>query len=71
MPSHMRESKIEAKLNELFGHENSLKDLIIANKFAELFGDSRTQNKTLIRDAKINKKIILLFGEVPNTTKKK
>ena len=51
MPSHMTESKIEAKLNELFGHENSLKDMIIADKFAKIFGDAQTQNKTIIRDA--------------------
>ena len=46
MPSHIRQSKIEAKLNELFGHENSLKDMIIADKFAKLFGDAQTQKKT-------------------------
>ena len=70
MPSHPRESKIESRLNELFGHETSLKDLKISKKFVELFGDAPNPNKNLIRDIKKKKKLILLFGEVPKPVKK-
>ena len=70
MPSHIRESKIEARLNELFGHETSIKDLKISKKFVELFGDAPNPNKNLIRDIKKKKKLILLFGELPKPVKK-
>ena len=62
MPSHIRQSKIEAKLIELFGHENSLKDIIIAAKFAKLFGDAQTQNKSIIRDSKILKNQLIVWS---------
>ena len=70
MPSHRRISKIEAKLDHLFGEETSLKDIILADKFAKLFGDENTPNKTIIRQVRMEKKLIKLFGAVPTTTKK-
>ena len=70
MPSHRRISKIEAKLDNLFGEETSLKDIILADKFAKLFGDEKTPNKTIIRNVRMEKKLIKLFGAVPTTTKK-
>ena len=70
MPSHMRNSKIEAKLDHLFGEETTLKDIILADKFAKLFGDENSPNKTIIRQVRMEKKLIKLFGAVPTTTKK-
>ena len=70
MPSHMRNSKIEAKLDHLFGEETTLKDIILADKFAKLFGDENSANKTIIRQVRMEKKLIKLFGAVPTTTKK-
>ena len=70
MPSHRRISKIEAKLDHLFGEETSLKDIILADKFEKLFGDEKTPNKTIIRNVRMEKKLIKLFGAVPRTTKK-
>ena len=70
MPSHRRISKIEAKLDHLFGEETSLKDIILADKFAKLFGDENSANKTIIRQVRMEKKLIKLFGAVPTTTKK-
>ena len=70
MPSHMRNSKIEAKLDHLFGEETTLKDIILADKFAKLFGDEKSANKTIIRQVRMEKKLIKLFGAVPTTTKK-
>ena len=66
----MRNSKIEAKLDHLFGEETTLKDIILADKFAKLFGDENTPNKTIIRQVRMEKKLIKLFGAVPTTTKK-
>ena len=70
MPSHMRNSKIEAKLDHLFGEETTLKDIILADKFAKLFGDEKSANKTIIRQVRMEKKLLKLFGAVPTTTKK-
>ena len=70
MPSHMRNSKIEAKLDHLFGEETTLKDIILADKFAKLFGDENSPNKTIIRQVRMEKKLIKLFGAVLTTTKK-
>ena len=70
MPSHRRISKIEAKLDHLFGEETTLKDIILADKFAKLFGDENSANKTIIRQVRMEKKLIKLFGAVPTTTKK-
>ena len=66
----MRNSKIEAKLDHLFGEETTLKDIILADKFAKLFGDENSANKTIIRQVRMEKKLIKLFGAVPTTTKK-
>ena len=66
----MRNSKIEAKLDHLFGEETTLKDIILADKFAKLFGDENSPNKTIIRQVRMEKKLIKLFGAVPTTTKK-
>ena len=70
MPSNSRVSKIESKLIYLFGEENSKRNLIIAKKYAELFGDLPNQNKNIIRDSKTKKKLISLFGEVRKPVKK-
>ena len=66
----MRNSKIEAKLDHLFGEETTLKDIILADKFAKLFGDENSANKTIIRQVRMEKKLLKLFGAVPTTTKK-
>ena len=66
----MRNSKIEAKLDHLFGEETTLKDIILADKFAKLFGDEKSANKTIIRQVRMEKKLLKLFGAVPTTTKK-
>ena len=70
MPSHPRESKIESRLNELFGHETSLKDLKISKKFVELFGDAPNPNKNLIRDIKKRRNSSYCLEKYPSLSRK-
>ena len=64
-------SGLEAKLIYCFGEENSKKDLRIAKKIEELFGDLPNRNQNLIRDGRIRRKLISMFGEeVRNPTRK-
>merc|ERR1711951_146379 len=63
MPSHNRITKPQKKLIDLFGLENLKKDRVIEKKFAILFGDCRTKERTFLRDVKIKRKYSLLFGE--------
>ena len=63
MPSHNRITKRQKKLIDLFGPENLKKDRVIEKKFAILFGDCRTKERTFLRDVKIKRKYSLLFGE--------
>ena len=63
MPSHNRITKRQKKLMDLFGLENLKKDRVIEKKFAILFGDCRTKERTFLRDVKIKRKYSLLFGE--------
>ena len=69
MPSNSRVSNIESKLIYLFGEEDSKIDLIIGKKYAELFGDLPNQNRNIIRDCKMKKKLISLFGVVRKPVK--
>ena len=54
---------IEAKLIYCFGEENTKRDLRIGKRFEELFGDLRNKNRNLIRNGKIRRKLMSLFGE--------
>ena len=63
MPSHNRITKRQKKLIDLFGPENLKKDRVIEKKFAILFGDCRTKERTFLRDVRIKRKYSLLFGE--------
>ena len=66
----MRNSKIEAKLDHLFGEETTLKDIILADKFAKLFGDENTPNKTIIRQVRMEKKTHKIIWSSTNNYKK-
>ena len=69
MPSHTSITKREKRLIELFGPETLNKDRIIEKKFALYFGDCSTKNRNFIRDARMKKKLRLLFGEYEEITK--
>ena len=69
MPSNNRVSNIETKLIYLFGKEETKIDLIIGKKYAELFGELPNQNRNIIKDCKMKKKLISLFGVVRKPVK--
>ena len=69
MPSSKRVSNIETKLIYLFGKEETKIDLIIGKKYAELFGELPNQNRNIIKDCKMKKKLISLFGVVRKPVK--
>ena len=56
-------SAIEDKLIYCFGEENTKTDIRLGKRFEELFGDLPNQNQNLIRNGKIRRKLIFLFGE--------
>ena len=69
MPSNNRVSNIETKLIYLFGKEETKIDLIIGKKYAELFGELPNQNRNIIKECKMKKKLISLFGVVRKPVK--